>query len=674
MFKKILIIIAILFFPVLTEAKLPEITSKTAALKIEEIMKVHVSQKELTTTIISRSIKKFIDALDPTKTYFLESDLGKWVESSEETHKEVLKQVKNHNFVAFEQIHLIMEQAIAKRKELQIEVDAVNPEELVKDVDIKKFKDLEFCKTKEELFQRLLDIRSLQYDATQKLSEEAKEKSFERIVKHREKYENEILEKDLETKKRLILSNVIKAFASSLDAHTAYFTPDEASQFMIDIQRRLFGIGAQLKDDFTGLTIVKIIEGGPAFRSGLLKEKDRIIAVDGEPIVGMDISDAVSLIRGEDGTAVTLTVIRDKQKGKGAEEEEREGEEGEEGEVERLEKEKSAKSLKETESLTITITRGEVVFKETRLTASHEPFGDGVIANLKLFSFYQDPDSSSADDIIEEFKKLQRDKKIKGVILDLRYNSGGMLSQAIAVTGLFISKGIVASINDGGNIQHLRDIDANTIWDGPLVVLVNKASASAAEIVAQTLQDYGRGIVIGDEYTYGKGSFQTFTLTASEINKVNPEGEYKVTRGVYYTVSGKSPQLVGVSSDIIVPSVISQVEIGEKFTEFPLENHQISENFEDDLSDIPFSQREKVKELYRFGLQKKIDRFTKNLEILKNNSQLRIESNKNYQSLIKELAKEEHDEDDLEEFGQNDLQLMESVNIIKDMIILEMSA
>ena len=127
------------------------------------------------------------------------------------------------------------------------------------------------------------------------------------------------------------------------------------------------------------------------------------------------------------------------------------------------------------------------------------------------------------------------------------------------------------------------------------MVLVDRLSASASEIVAQALQDYGRALVIGDDHTYGKGSFQTFTLTTQSNGAVDPHGEYKVTRGRYYTVSGKTPQLVGVQSDIVIPGELSFMEVGEEYAKYPLENDSIAPNFEDTLSDVPFFQRERIR-------------------------------------------------------------------------------
>ncbi len=414
---------------------------------------------------------------------------------------------------------------------------------------------------------------------------------------------------------------------------------------MIGVQQRLCGIGAQLRDDINGLTIIKIVEGGPAAAHRELKEKDRIVAVNGEPIVGMDIGDAVEMIRGEENTPVTLTVIRESNNSDGK---------------------------KKEEKFDFTILRGEVIIKEARLKSSYEPFGDGAIGYLKLYAFYEDRENSSTEDLKAEIKKLKAEHKLHGLILDLRYNSGGLLPQAVDVTGLFISQGIVVSIKDeNGKIQHLRAVDEEVTWDGPLIVLVSRMSASASEIVAQTLQDYGRAIIVGDDHTFGKGSYQTFTLTTNNFDQVNPEGEYKVTHGRYYTVSGKTLQLKGVNADVVVPGHLSESEIGEKYGKYPLDNDEIAANFEDDLSDVPLKQREKIRKMYGSNLQKRIDLYRGCIDQLKLNSSHRIESSMNYQNFMKEIKKKDDvDLDKMEKFGQNDLQLEESYNIMKDFIIM----
>ncbi|MCB1084985.1 MAG: carboxy terminal-processing peptidase, partial [Chlamydiia bacterium] len=366
--------------------------------------------------------------------------------------------------------------------------------------------------------------------------------------------------------------------------------------------------------------------------------------VNHEPVVGMDIVEAVELIRGPQGTSVALTVLR---------------ETGED-------------DAKKIEKLDFEVIRDEIVLKETRFETEKIPYGDGVIAYIRLFSFYQDPNFSSASDIKRALEEMKEKHKLHGVILDLRGNAGGLIHQAVAVTGLFIKKGIVVSVKDSaGNIQHLRNFDGELQWDGPLLVLTNKGSASAAEIVAQTLKDYGRAILVGDPYTWGKGTYQTFTLEAGNVNKVNPQGEYKVTRGLYYTVSGKSPQLKGTKVDIEVPGGLVGLDIGEEHAKFPLENDEIPPNYVDHLTDIHPFHRGKMMRMYKKDQQKKIDLYGSHLTQLQENSKKRIETNQNYQNFLKEVRKEEHDVETLERYGQNDLQLEEATNIMKDLILME---
>jgi carboxyl-terminal processing protease len=639
MIKKIIhaLLLACLFQTV--ECKLPELTPQKTVKTANEMMLMHASHQDLTPELMKRIMSNFIDELDPIKTYLIESEIDEWLNPSDELLSRSIAEYKQGKFTIFDRIFETMANAIDRRHEIDQEVHL---EELPKNVQPEEFKDMKWVKTKDEQLERLIRIKALQSETAAKLNDELKEKSLARIAKRQTKNEEDILTQDQSLKEKFILSKILKATAGALDTHTSYFTPDEAKQFMISVQQRLHGIGAQLRDDMNGFTVVKIVEGGPAQREGSLKPKDRIIAVNGEPVVGMDIVDAVELIRGEENTPVLLTVIR---------------EEGED-------------TKKQEQKLDVTIHRGEVVLEEARYEVSYEPFGNGVIAYLRLFTFYQDPEHSSAADLTKAFDKIKAEHNVKGVILDLRYNSGGLLSQAVDVTGLFITKGIVVSIKDNtGNIQHLRDLDGKTIWDGPLVVLVNRMSASASEIVAQTLQDYGRAVVIGDDHTYGKGSFQTFTLN-SQTGDVNPEGEFKVTRGRYYTVSGKTPQLTGVISDIVLPGPLSESDIGEKSAKYPLEADRIKENFDDDLSDIPFLQREKIRLLYKFDLQPRLKKFTTHIAKLKDNSSYRVEHNKNYQSFLKEIKKNKTEDEPEEEFGQNDLQLTEAFNIVKDLVLL----
>ncbi len=256
-------------------------------------------------------------------------------------------------------------------------------------------------------------------------------------------------------------------------------------------------------------------------------------------------------------------------------------------------------------------------------------------------------------------------------------NSGAKRLMCIKVLGgsrrKYASVGdiVVVSVKDSSErIQHLRNFSGEPCWDGPLIVLTNKATISASEIVAQALQDYGRALLVGDPYTYGKGSYQLFTLSSADESKINPQGEYKVTQGLYYTVSGKSPQLSGTKVDIDIPGSLAFSDMGEENSDCPLENDVIPPNFNDTLSDIHPFHRGKMMRIYRGDRQQKVDLYEAYLPRLKENSEKRQEANANYQNFLIEVQKEEFDKDNIEKFGVNDLQLEESINIMQDLLYL----
>ncbi len=626
----------LIFLPYL-QAKPPELTPKDARVKIDEILKAHVSYQQLTPELMKRLFDNYLEELDPIKTYLLENEVVKWTNPSDDLLKRALSEIKKENFSIFLELHEAILPAIERHREIEKELAAP----FTKNSSVKEFKDLKWASSKEELKQRISWLKALQYEVAEKFNEEVKGQFIKKLEKRRLIREEELIGKSHKEREQLALSYVLKALSCALDSQTIYFTPSEANQFMIQVQQKLFGIGAQLRDDLNGFTIVRLLDDSPASRGNKLKAGDRIIAVNNEPVVGMEITEAVELIRGPQGSSVLLTILREIEEN----------------------------GQKKEEKLNVDIVRGEVILKESRLETFYEPFGDGIIGILHLFSFYQDSNSSSANDLQEAILKLKNEHHLKGIILDLRNNGGGLLPQAVSVSSLFIKKGIVVSVKDNtGKVLHLRNTDGRVVWDGPLLILTNKTSASAAEIVAQTLQDYGRALVVGDATTYGKGTFQTFTLEASNYGKVNPKGEYKVTRGRYYTVSGKSPQLVGVQADIIVPGIYSELEIGEKFSKYPLENDQIAANFEDDLSDVPPIHRKEILRLYKFNLQPIMALYQPYMSNLKKNSDARIKQNKNYQNLINEISKKDATIEPKESFGQSDLQLSETINIMKDLI------
>jgi carboxyl-terminal processing protease len=530
--------------PLAAEKILPTLSPQDTQQRMKELLCAHIGYKELSLPLVEKLLKAYVDYLDPFKIYFLNSEVTPWTHPSIDLTSSLQAALQRGDFMLFQEIQHQFIQAIHRRHLLEERLDhsQLQQESILQQET--------WPSSLDHLAQKLQAIRSLQQATISKLSSDP-EKLMQQIQKSRISRESQWLEaKDLSSLAHLCF---LKAFASSLDAHTAYLTPFEASHFLIQVQGKLCGIGAQLRDDFDGLTIVRLLEQGPARHSNLCRVNDKIIAVNQEPIVGMDLEEAVEMIRGPKGTLVHLTLLRD-----GA------------------------------TTLDVELTRGEIILEESRLTYYLEPFGHGHIVYLRLASFYQDETSSSALDLKKALEESHKVGPILGVLLDLRGNAGGPLQQAVAVTDLFMKNGVVVTMkNHQGTEQRLRALSPFPIWKGPLIVLVDTASASASEIVAQTLQDYGLALVVGDPQTFGKGSVQIFSLPNLENFHPSPLGEYKVTQALYYTVSGKSPQLTGVKTDISIPGLLSYLDVGEKFAKNPLDTSQIVPHFDDDLADLP---------------------------------------------------------------------------------------
>ncbi len=341
------------------------------------------------------------------------------------------------------------------------------------------------------------------------------------------------------------------SFTESIDPHTNYMSPITSQNFQIDMSRSLEGIGAQLQTEDEYTKVVEIIPGGPAFKSKLLHPGDRITGVaqgkDGEmvDVIGWRITDVVQLIRGPKGTVVRLQIIP--------------ASEGINGPPK-----------------VITLVRAKITLKEQsakdkilRINNDGKEYKLGVIT---VPAFYSDFAAEERGD--KDYKSTTRDVKklieglkkdtVQGIIIDLRNNGGGSLEEAIKMTGLFIKKGPVVQIkNAGGRIRVEDDPDPSIEYSGPLMVLVNRFSASASEIFSAAIQDYGRGLIIGAN-TYGKGTVQNLiNLDRLMPNTNHKYGQVKLTIAKFYRIDGASTQLDGVKPDITLPSMINPKEWGE---------------------------------------------------------------------------------------------------------------
>lgn len=606
----------------------------------EEMMSFHPTYKSMNAELASRLLVTFCDELDPCKTYFLREEVADWMDPPSGFTEKVASDFRQARFDLFEHMLHYMEKAVERRAELEKRLEK---DTLPTHVTI-KLHELDWADTTEELYQRIRLMRGAQREAAELLEGTLYQMAIQRLHKRRIAFEQTRTPKEPGLFRQTVATLVLKAFASALDSHSAFFTPTEAKQLLIGMQQRLFGIGVLLRDDIDGFSVIKLVEGGPAARQMGLELGDKIIAVNDEPVIGLDIMDVVEMIRGTPGSSVRLRLVR----------------KAEEESSERL------------QTLDVRLKRGEVVVRDLRFGSQLELCDGGVIAYLRLHSFYQDGETSSYADLCSALEKAKKGQSLKGVVLDLRCNPGGLLGQAVAVTGLFVDKGVVVSVReDTGRYSHLRNVATKKMWDGPLVVLINRASASASEIVAQALQDWGRAIVVGDDRSFGKGSYQIFTLNPDGATTPSPRGEYKVTRGRYYTVSGRTPQLVGVQSDIVVPGSLCFSPIGEMYSKFPLSSDIITSHFEDSFEDVPMFQKPLLQRLYSFGHQVRVSRWTSLLPELKYRSEARLAANGLYNKFIESVKDSQSDfSDELETDAKVDFQLVEAQMILKDLIEL----
>ena len=360
-----------------------------------------------------------------------------------------------------------------------------------------------------------------------------------------------------------ILETYLDALAHVYDPHSDYLGHEEMENLSIAMQLSLFGIGASLESEDGFCKIHELLPGGPAARSGVMKEGERIIAVaqagkDPVDIVNMPLSRAVDLIRGPKGSRLTLTVVA-----------------GTDGDT----------ALPRTVSLV----RDEIKLADqeakARIIDLPTDKGDGTTTRLGVIdlpSFYAGSDDGSvADrrsatvDVARLLEKLKAEH-VQGIVMDLRHNGGGSLDEAIKLTGLFIDKGPVVQTRDpDGRVDVGEDDDGKVFYDGPLVLLTSRFSASATEIMVGALQDYGRGVVVGDSSTFGKGTVQSILALAPVMDRAGlahayDPGALKVTVSKFYRPSGASTQLRGVASDIVLPSTTDLADVSESTLKDPL--------------------------------------------------------------------------------------------------------
>jgi carboxyl-terminal processing protease len=638
---------------------------------MQQIFDQHLDKKEISTEILKKSLKIYIQQFDPEKIYLLQSEVDPFLEPSQSNLDRDILEYKKDSFPFFKQLNDTIQKAIVRSRNeralLEAKKEALLQEsKSIKSDQIKGFSNHHFAKNIEEIRTRLKELTFVYfYEAKRRYGDNFVQRHENKILNLLEKnlrhHEDEYLYVDehdqvLSEKEQdhLFAMHVLKALASSLDAHTAFYDSSEAYDLKVRLEKELDGVGLMLKEGTKGYEVIRLIKGGPADKTGQIKLHDQLTEIDGHSVENEELEKVMEMLRGKAGSTVNLVLLR-----------------------------KVYEEGKTTEKrIEVSLQRAQMTLSENRVDVSYEDVGNGIIGKITLHSFYQNDNGiSSEKDVREAIKKLDHEGNLRGLILDLRENTGGFLTQAVKVAGLFITNGVVViSKYSNGEQKIYRDMDGKIAYAGPLIVLTSKETASAAEIVAQTLQDYGVAIIVGDEHTYGKGTIQSQTVTGNQTTSL-----FKVTVGEYYTVSGNTPQVQGVKADVIVPSQFSRERIGEEYVDHPLPPGKISPEFNDKLTDIDPKLKGWYLRYYIPTLQRKVNLWKNMVPNLKKNSEYRIAHNKNYQMFLKQLngesdSSEKEDFDDefaafrkVKNFGAEDLQMNEAVNILKDMVYLHSS-
>ena len=547
------------------------------------LTKGHYEPHQINDEFSEQVFYDFIDALDPYKRFFIQSDIDEFSK-----YKYLIDdQLKNEEFTFYSFVFERYNQRVVESKKYYKEI-LKTPFDFEKEGTFNiDYDEKSFAKSKAELIKtwqlqlkvstlsRLHEKIELQESFSEKgVSEKSNEHKFENgevveIFKEKdmsdnnkpnvsktfaelEKESREAAEKSLDDFYNFMdelddtdwFSVYINTITLQFDPHTNYLAPKDKKRFDISMAGKLEGIGARLqkKDDYTRVS--ELISGGPAWIAGELEVGDLILKVaqgDEPPIdiVGMRLDDAIEFIKGKKGTEVRLTL------------------------------KKIDGSIK-----VISIVRDIVELEETFAKSSVVKLNDRTFGIINLPKFYIDFNErnfrNSATDMEQEIERL-KEENIEGLLIDLRNNGGGSLKTAIEIAGLFIKSGPVVQVKYRGEKPNVRSDNNNKIqWDGPLVVLVNELSASASEIFAAAMQDYNRAVIIGSKSSFGKGTVQNVLPLNNYFKYSKDLGALKMTIQKFYRINGGSTQLKGVESDIAMPDRYTYLEIGERDEKNPL--------------------------------------------------------------------------------------------------------
>jgi len=537
------------------------IGSKNPPGKYDEILKLvgqmlsqaHYSPQDIDDAFSKKIFKKYLNDLDPDKTMYLQSDISSLSKKYETKIDDEIKGTPAEFFLAagkvfntrMEESSTIVNELLAKPFNFTIDEESLpDGEKLSYPSNAAEMKERWRKKIKLLVLERyadLIDTReknkgkdSFVVKTDVQLEQEAREKTKKITDRMFERFRFKFTDDDK-------FNVFVNAITTTMDPHSEFFPPVDKRYFDEEMSGRFYGIGASLQYEDGNIKVASILTGSPAWKSGELQPGDIIQKVaqgKEEPtdLTGYVVTDAVKIIRGKKGTEVRLTV------------------------------KKADGTVK-----IISLVRDEIVQDETFARSAVVKSGNDKIGYIFLPEFYADFDNPNGArsyiDVAKEVMKL-KEQKVDGIVIDLRNNGGGSLYDVVQMAGLFIEDGPIVQVKDRDNTPSgLKDKDRSVLYSGPLAVMVNEFSASASEIFAAAIQDYGRGVIIGSTSTYGKGTVQRnigldpekgFSMSNSKL------GTVKLTLQKFYRINGGSTQLKGVSSDIVLPDQLEDLKLREK--------------------------------------------------------------------------------------------------------------
>ncbi|NBX17513.1 MAG: hypothetical protein EBR09_09130 [Proteobacteria bacterium] len=519
--------------------------------RVRDFLRAHYLHRRFDEELSKRTYQRYFQMLDPGRNFFLAADVA----SFEKYEKSIPATLANSDCNFITDIYSLylkrMDESLQAIGDLlKTPMDFAVDEKL--ETDRKKVEWAKDETERKERWRKLLKFTALNLRETEKDWNVI----ANRINKRYSLFKKSVNERSTDE----VHSFFLNAFATSLDPHSQFMAPQDQEEFRVAYSLQLVGIGASLTQQDGYTTVESLIPGGAASRDGRLQKADKIIAVDSGDgtgfvdVIDMDLSKVVQLIRGTKGTVVRLQILR------------------------------KDPMNNETKRELLELVRDVVHMADSEARSDVMTVKGKKVGVINLPSFYIDYQGSksgkkdyvsSSNHIDRELRKLTA-LKVDGVILDLRRNGGGDLDECLKLSGFFIDKGSVVQVQGrDGNVESKNDPENGVRYAGPLAVLISKQSASASEILAGAVQDYGRGLILGNSRTYGKATVQTVIDLPGSGGR-DSDGAMKVTISKFFRPSGKSNQVLGVESDIQIPDVFEVSDAGEGENDYPLPHTTIN--------------------------------------------------------------------------------------------------